>query len=216
MAKAKLQPNIYSFNAAISSSEKSSLWWQALDVLTTAPKLPVQRNVVNFNATICACNQPLVDKKDLWKMGVGLLDTIMSTDLQPSVISYSTMASEAPWELSFACLESMAWSSIESNAFSFSTAVSTGELWQVSLQLLQDMPQQQLEPNLVCYNALSLLDLMEEKGLQPDLLTFNSVMHACQMAEAWQVAFHILSAMRESQVKPGADSYDIAMRRWSL
>lgn len=160
MAKAKLQPNIYSFNAAISSSEKSSLWWQALNVLTTAPKLPVQPNVVNFNATMCTCNQPSLDNKYLWTMGVSLLDTMKSVDLEPSVISYSTMASEAPWEMTFAwLLESMAWSSIESNAFSFSTAVSSCDCeWQVSLQLLRTaMPKQQVEPNLVCFNVLGLV-----------------------------------------------------------
>lgn len=157
MAKAKLQPNIYSVNAAISSSEKSSLWWQALNVLTTAPKLPVQPNVVNFNATMCACNQPSLDNKYLWKMAVSLLGTMMSVDLEPSVVSYSTMASEAPWEMTFALLESMATSSIESNAFSFSTAMSCDE-WQVSLRLLRTaMPNQQVEPNLVCFNVLGLV-----------------------------------------------------------
>ena len=64
----------------------------------------------------------------------------------------------------------------------------------------------------VAFQALSLLQLMATQQLQPDLVTFSSLLQVCQMAEAWQVAFGVFALMRASRVKPGMDTYNLAMR----
>ena len=97
ISKSKLQPNVYSHNSAISSSEKASLWFQALSFFSGLPEFTVQPNVVNYNTTISSCN----GEGGQWQYALGLLGMVY-LKVQASVVSFgAAMMSRSeswPWE----------------------------------------------------------------------------------------------------------------------
>ena len=97
ISKSKLQPNVYSCNSAISSSEKASLWLQALSFFSALPEVTVQPNVVNYNTSISSCNG-----EGQWQHALSLLEGMVYLKVQASVVSFgAAMMSRSeswPWE----------------------------------------------------------------------------------------------------------------------
>merc|ERR1712048_480113 len=55
MQKARIQPNVISFSAAISACEKGAQWPWALSLFDGMQKARIQPDVITFNAAIHAC-----------------------------------------------------------------------------------------------------------------------------------------------------------------
>ncbi|CAK9039651.1 unnamed protein product [Durusdinium trenchii] len=57
MHKAKLQPNVISYNSTISACEKGGEWQQALKLFDAMHKAKVQPDVISYSAAISACEK---------------------------------------------------------------------------------------------------------------------------------------------------------------
>ena len=57
LTQAAVDPNVISFNAAISSCEKAEQWQQALFLFQTMRNAKIQPNVISYNAAISSCQK---------------------------------------------------------------------------------------------------------------------------------------------------------------
>ena len=86
MPKAEVQPNVISFNAAISVCEKAGRWQEAVTLLEAMPQAKVQPNVISYSAAISACS-----KGGQWQEALMLFEAMpkssemSSATIQPSV-----------------------------------------------------------------------------------------------------------------------------------
>ena len=157
MSKAHVQPNIYSFSACITSTEKSALWSLALAYVKHMKKATLQPNVVNLNAALGACSK---EGTAMWPLAVSLWANIC-LEVEPNVITFTTaMTSHITmwsWPRSLNFLELMPQTHVGPNMFTFSTAINIckrGE-WPWATALLEKMSKDfRLQRNLVCFNVL--------------------------------------------------------------
>ena len=157
MSKAHVEPNIYSFSACITSTEKSALWSLALAFVKYMKKATVQPNVVNLNAALGACSK---EGSTSWPLAVSLWANIC-LEVEPNVITFTTaMTSHITmwsWPRSLNFLELMPQTHVGPNVFTFSTAINIckrGE-WPWATALLEKMSKDfRLQRNLVCFNVL--------------------------------------------------------------
>ena len=97
--------------------------------------------------------------------------------------------------------------------------------WQEALKLLNEMAQDGVAANEVCYNsaisacgkagewekAVALLREMRDGGLTPDELNYNSAISACGKAAQWAHAIRLLREMAVQRLCPDVVSYGAAI-----
>ena len=88
MPKAQIQPNVISYNAAISACEKGGRWQEALTLFEAMTKAQIQPTVISYNAAVSAC-----EKGGRWQEALTLFDAMPKAKVQPDVISYSAAIS---------------------------------------------------------------------------------------------------------------------------
>ena len=86
MPKAKVDPDVISYNAAISAYEKGGQWQQALKLFEAMPKAKVDPNVISYSATISAC-----EKGGQWQQALRLFEAMPKAKVDPDVISYNAL-----------------------------------------------------------------------------------------------------------------------------
>ena len=83
-----------------------------------------------------------------------------------------------------------------------------------ALQLLDEMQQQGLEPNVITYTAvisareltLQLFDEMRLQGRQLKVITFSAVFTACGKREMPERALQLLDQMQQQRLEPGGEA----------
>ncbi|CAK0795996.1 unnamed protein product [Prorocentrum cordatum] len=161
----------------------------------------LEPDVIVYNAAISAC-----EKGEQWQRALGLLSEMREADLQPNVISATTLRSARArrassgsglWCFSARCGEricsptlpiySAGVSACEKGDYCAGiSACEKGEQWQRGLALLSEMWEAKLKPNVNSYNA----------GIS-----------ACEKGVQWLRALALLSDMREAQLEPDVISY---------
>jgi pentatricopeptide repeat domain-containing protein 1 len=76
-----LQPDVISYNAAISACEKGLQWEKALHFLSEMRTQGLQPDVISYNAAISACEKGLQ-----WEKALQLLSEMKTQGHQPDVI----------------------------------------------------------------------------------------------------------------------------------
>merc|ERR1711933_500087 len=84
MQKARIQPNVITFSAAISACEKGAQWPRVLSLFLGMQKARIQPDVITYNAAISAC-----EKGAQWPRALSLFDRMQKARIQPDVITYS-------------------------------------------------------------------------------------------------------------------------------
>ena len=90
MPTAKVQPNVISYNAAVSACEKGGQWQEAMTLFEAMPKAQIQPNVISYNAGISAC-----EKGGQWQEALALFEAMPKAQIQQDVISYSAAVTMA-------------------------------------------------------------------------------------------------------------------------
>ena len=103
MADIKVQPNLITFNAAISACEKGREWKKALSVIDGMLNVSVEPDIVSFNAALSACY-----KTTQWQHSLGLFNALPKADIIPDVLSFTVAIST--FEQSGRVNSSFAWS----------------------------------------------------------------------------------------------------------
>ena len=68
MPSRKLEPEVISYSASISSCEKGSLWMQALALVREMPSRKLEPEIISFSASISSC-----EKGSQWAQALVLL-----------------------------------------------------------------------------------------------------------------------------------------------
>lgn len=86
MPRARLAPNVISFNAAISSCQVEGRWNEAMHLLTMLKRQPsLSPDLVTFNSTMASFL-----KTTQWQQSLSLLSRMCHEGVEPDVISFST------------------------------------------------------------------------------------------------------------------------------
>ena len=86
-----LEPNVITYNAAISACEKGSQWQQALELLAEMQAQGLEPNVISYSAAMSAC-----EKGSQWQQALELLAEMQAQALEPNVITYNVHAGGGP------------------------------------------------------------------------------------------------------------------------
>eukprot|EP00439_Symbiodinium_sp_Y106_P031739 s2449_g3.t2 len=176
-----------------------------------------------------AAGRAKIPKAGAWSSALSLLSTVAAVSLRANRISVSAslgacrMAGLWTWALR---LLRQRGRGLRVDAVAYNSAISacSGEPWQESLDLVQQLRQSQLEADVITYNAsvtvcgraaqwkaATQLALLQKRSLQPDLYTRNAAMAACDQGHAWQTAVASLAILCTETVSADVLSYSTAM-----
>ncbi len=191
-----LGSNTISFNATISACEKASLWQLAIFLLKDMKLQKIQPSSVSVNAVISACGNAAE-----WQLAAscflaayhgdfgttGLIDVVSCNGL------LSACAKASEWQNALDWLASPLAISLELDVITCNTALNAcnGGNWRQALVVLEHFSLQQVECNIISYNA---------------------IISACEKASAWQQAFYFLHATKIQQLEPNVITYNAALR----
>ncbi|CAL1140212.1 unnamed protein product [Cladocopium goreaui] len=206
----RLQPDVISFNATMSSCEKAQQWQQALLVFETIFKdAKIQPNPVSFNTAISSLPGG-------WPRALLLIDQAQH---QADVMSFNAAMScckkDAAWREAVGILDAMIFMTLSPNLVTYNTAISCCENdgeWQTALRLLEAIDESRMEADVISFSAaisshakmgrweeaISLFDEMKRQKLQLDVICFGNAMTSCAKFRQWQAALALLEtgAMR--------------------
>eukprot|EP00913_Durusdinium_trenchii_P007401 g6960.t1 len=193
------EPDVICFSAAISACKKAGEWKFAVQLLqemedqkTAAwfedsmfsarnrqvmPEASMTLDAISYNATISSCA-----KGAQWQTALQLLDTMLSVEVWPDVISCTSAIS--------ACEKD---ARIQADATSFNALISScdkSEEWEMALHLLEEMLQ---------------------VDLQPDLITYTCLLNCYETARQWQRALELFAVLPEIKVTPDKISYNVTV-----
>ena len=229
MSKSKyiVNPDVITYNAAISACEKGRQWKRALELLEEMANRGLEPNVITYSAAISAC-----EKGGQWKRALKLLEEMKSRSIEPNVISYNAAVSACEkggqWERALELLEEMMNCGIETDVISYSAAISAcekGGQWTRALKLLKQMKCRGIEPDDISYNAaisacekggqweraLEVLEEMKSNGLNPDVISYSAAISACEKGGQWEQALDLLQGMKSHNIQPDVVSYSAAI-----
>ncbi|CAK0795997.1 unnamed protein product [Prorocentrum cordatum] len=153
----------------------------------------LEPDVIVYNAAISAC-----EKGEQWQRALGLLSEMREADLQPNVISATTLRSARArrassgsglWCFSARCGERICSPTLPIYSAGVS-ACEKGEQWQ----------------RAQWQRALVLLSEMGEVELEPTII-YNVGISACEKGLQWQRAWALLSEMWKTKLVPDVISY---------
>ena len=205
---ARLAPNLITYNAAISSLEKSLRWPLAVHTfaLLTALASP---DIVSYNSVISFC-----EKCCQWEMALDLFSSI-TLNLRPNVISYTSTMSSCikgfQWQVGLALFCQMKTFVVLPDVVSYGVAISScpSFQWQLAYSFFNAMRADATTPNLVSYNAaVSSLERSSQWHLAvhlfhmpfitiaPDVATFTTAMSAFGNGLQWKSAIYLSNNAR--------------------
>jgi pentatricopeptide repeat protein len=86
MRRRGIEPDVITYNGAISACEKGSQWERALELLREMRERGVEPNVVTYSAAISACEKGLQ-----WERALELLSEMRECGVEPDVITYNAV-----------------------------------------------------------------------------------------------------------------------------
>ena len=182
-SKYGVDPDVITYNAAISACEKGWQWERALELLEEMKSSGIEPDVISYSAAISAC-----EKGGQWERALELLEEMKSRGIEPNVISYNAAISACEkggqWERALELLEEMKSRGIEPNVISYSAAISAcekGGQWERALELLEEM---------------------KSRGIEPDVISYNAAISACEKGGQWERALELLEEMKSRGIEP--------------
>ncbi|CAE7411210.1 unnamed protein product [Symbiodinium sp. CCMP2456] len=212
-------------NTALRACGTWALWRSALGVAASLRRCFIELDQVAATTTI-----RLLTSASQWQRSLQseqVTGVIVSED---PITSSALMAAEgeaALWEEALSLLWTMV-SNRSADVFSFSTAITActaGGEWELALELLSSMNEEQVRPNVVALSALQaaaaagsrwrealeLLATMVETTQAPNEITLLAVIDACGSGQTWNAALGLLMSAQELRIRLSQASYTVAM-----
>ena len=223
-AVAGAEPDVISYNAAISACAKGLQWERALSLLDEMQARGLEPNVISFNAAISACKNAGRSER-----ARSLLEEIPRRGLKPDVISFNTFISACEKgtqpEDALSVLDEMKLSGLEPDVISYNSAISAcGKSGKVAASARAPRPdagarfragRDQLQRGDLGMReggkwerALALLDEMPQRSLEPNVISFNAAISACEKGSQWERALSLLEDMQSRGLNPDVISYN--------
>ncbi|CAL1150775.1 unnamed protein product [Cladocopium goreaui] len=173
MEEDQVQPNVITFNAAISccavSGASVSAWPSALRLLEEMQEKQLQADVISCSSAMRAC-------RGAWQRAMEVLEFMHATSMRLDVISYNS---------------------------AITSCTSCEKSWQAALHLLRSMADVKLRPVTNSYNAAisacgghwqHALLLLQELGQRADAVSYAACISSCGGAH-WDLALHLLASL---------------------
>ncbi|CAK9014291.1 unnamed protein product [Durusdinium trenchii] len=205
-------------NTIVYNSVLSSLmgrWFSSLALLD-AMRCSREEDTTSFNSVMTA-----QEKSGLWPRAMQLLGDFEHSGLQPDIVSLNALlaADDMDWRWALFWLDTAQRWSLQTDAVSFSSAISTMEKagrWLVALQLLHRSAQRRIQQDIIMFNATisacekgqqwerALAVLEEACGLEllPDVFSYGAAASACEGGGHWVGAAELLEVLQDSQQQP--------------
>eukprot|EP00439_Symbiodinium_sp_Y106_P052186 s2641_g6.t6 len=219
--------------SVIAAHGREHQWRAAMATLQAMRHDRVQWDLKSAGAAISACA-----KSTCWEQAVALMATLEGTTQEPDVVIYSATIDACAhgrlWQLAVQMLVHMRRRDLpqtSANVVSYGAALRACQAeWMVALQLVADMMQTQLLPDVVAFNAalgacesssawragLSLLAGMARARVAKDDVSVALAVNACARARFWQTAL-ALCAKPASAITCSAFTTACGYgRRWQL
>ena len=238
-AKYGVEPNAFSYSAAITACEKERQWELALELFDEMQHRGVSPDVVTYSSVISAC-----EKCGQWQHALDLFDELerKGAEGMPSsarwsnaadVILYSATISACEkggqWKRAVELLRQMEDVGLVPNVVTYSAAISAcgnGHEWGQAMALFDEMKKRGVGPNVITYSAaisacerigewqraLALFHEMKEQGLSPNVITYSTTISACGKGGQWQVALLLFYDMRKRGLEPNRLTYSATLQ----
>ncbi|CAL1160414.1 unnamed protein product [Cladocopium goreaui] len=171
-------------------------WEVAMSLLQSIMDRQLKADLLTFGACLCAC-----EKSGRWEVALNFLMAMATTSCQADTmccnVALSACENSSQWEMGLSLLFG-GIGGIQCDTVSFNAALSscaTGHQWPSALELWRQLPNLELEPDLISYNALIsscqgqwqlalwFLEDLQRQEMLPDIVTLNSAMSALT---SWQ------------------------------
>ncbi|CAK8992579.1 Pentatricopeptide repeat-containing protein At5g02860 [Durusdinium trenchii] len=159
----------------------------------------------------------------MWRLGP-------KPDLIALNSAISACATSGRWEEALQLGDDASSESLHLNLISYNSmvsALSVGQDFQHAreLQVLEDMHQAQVTPDIITYNALlgactrradwqtamAWLDELSDASLVPDVVTYGTTLAVFDQAEQWEMALQLFLELQRSTVQPPCTLFNSAM-----
>ena len=157
-------PDIISYNSVLDALGRGDEWEKALLQFWTLPS-DLRANLITFNAAITCC-----ERGSRWRDALHLLEIFPSRGLLPDLISVNAAMSACQevqeWERSLSLLNTLESRRLSPDLFTYATAIgSLSSRWPLAVELLEQLLDSGLRPNLVVCNALLATCAAEQADL---------------------------------------------------
>eukprot|EP00913_Durusdinium_trenchii_P030633 g28690.t1 len=233
--------DVIAYSSVIAAFDRSSLWVEALQILTSMEAGQVPPNDVSFNSAISACA-----KGGEWQRAVWLLQGMASRDwadamsrvVEPTQLTIQTIRAGAmegpklPTSSGHCCgsgsSAGFCRGQLRRSVISFSAAISACECnleWQRGIFLLQMMLESACAPDVIALNAsfqncemarqwemaLALLRQGLQWHLEPDVMSWTMVLGACAKTRRWELTLSLLVSMLGQRLEPSIISFNTVL-----
>ena len=223
MSSRHIDPDVITFNAAISAYGKAGDWKRAEAAFRLMEKMGIKPDVITYNSLINASG-----KAELWQMACSLLGEMRQNGIEPDVISYSAAISACEkgggqWVWAVGLLDQMRESNIQPDVIAYSATISAcekGGQWERAVDILAEMRSHGVEPNMISYNAaisacgacqqyqraIDLLHDMRAHNLEPDSASYGVVISACDKCDQYGAVISLIDEMIQQKMQPESGS----------
>eukprot|EP00435_Cladocopium_sp_Y103_P024120 s3437_g5.t2 len=224
----KLQPDLLSFNTALSACASWRRWEEVLSLLDVQSRSPASPDAVGLSTAISSL------PARQWATALQLFDAAEAKDtvLCGSAISVLSKASErlGRWQNALVLFFDMGRLQVRPNTFTCSAALSAcdkGLQWILALELLKRCRRDRLDGRAYC-SALSAcgkasqwpkaLELFRQSQLvdSSNLFTFNATLSACEKGQQWPWTIQLLEEAKHHQLQPDLISFNSSIQAASL
>ena len=208
----RVTPNVRSYSAAIAALHHEGTWRCAAELWCDMTRHDLHPNEVSGNAMLGV-------ERRRWFRAASLLAATMCTGVRMNLVGVnSCLTGEAGcWPVSLQMIRTLQTTAIRGSVDTFSAAITMYEksiLWEDALQVCVQTLNVGLEPDLICFNALtsafaqgacwtlatSILREIRSRSVVTDFITRNAVLTSCGGIHLWQIALGLLDRSQHHEV----------------
>ena len=164
MAQKRVDPDVISYNAAISACEKCAEWERALEFFNEMKEVGIRPDVYSYSSAISAC-----EKGSQTDTSLSLFAEMKSEGIRPDAITYNSAIAACGkggadyTDTALSLLAEMKAEGIQPDDYSYNSAITSCEKGGAKYT----------------DTALSLFNEMKEAGVKPDGVTYTTITKAC-------------------------------------
>ena len=227
MARERVQSDIVTCNAVVTTCRKGAQWRHALWWLCGVSRCQLQKNEVTCGAVLDSCGQANWAN---WPQALSLLSKAQHASLSTAISCNSALKAlsrASEWMHATSLLRALMIQSLKPGVILYTSTVNAcarGLESETALRLLSELGKERLCPDVVMYSsvlaacgslwavALSLLDEMEIKQLQPTAVPINSAISSCGRSARWREAIKLLQDMELKRIQADVIGYTSAIQ----
>ena len=190
--------DIYTYTNAIRACAKGGKADRALALLQVAEDTQLPVDAYCYTAAIEACA-----KVKLWKKALQLLEKMELKGIAPSEVTYSVTITACGnggnWQKALELLDLMTEKNMKINIITYNAAIA-------ALSKAAKTGRGQYGDRELWRTSLELLDRMKRDGIEPDGFSFSSAISSCGAYGKWEEALELFQSMKEGGVRTQPNS----------